>query len=140
MSRPHAPSARGVTLVEVTAALAAVSVLAAAALPALNTPLAKSRRADATEALLAIQLAQARHHADSGQYALDLAGLPGAARRSSQGWYELRLEVQGPEHWRAVARARADSPQAGDRECQEITLEVREGFVVQGPNPRCWSL
>lgn len=134
----HPP--RGVTLVEIATTAALASLLAAAALPALQSPLAKSRRADATEALLAIQAAQARHHADSGLYALDLSGLPGTGRRSAQGWYELTLEVSGPEHWRAVARARADSPQASDRDCTEISLEVREGFVVQGPNPRCWNL
>jgi type IV pilus assembly protein PilE len=136
----HTPRRRGFTLVEVAATTAVAAALAAAALPALHSPLAKSRRADAVQALLQIQAAQARHHADSGLYALDLGGLPGTGRRSEQGWYELSMEVQGPEHWRAVARARADGPQASDRDCQVLTLEAREGFVTQGPSPRCWNL
>ena len=129
----------GFTMVEVATTTAVAGILAAAALPALHSPLAKTRRADAVEALLAVQSAQARHHADSGLYALDIAGLPGTGRQSNQGWYEISLQVEGPEHWRALARARADGPQASDRECLVLTLEVRQGFVTQGPSPRCWN-
>jgi type IV pilus assembly protein PilE len=136
---PRRRAARGFTLVEVATAVAVVGILAAAALPALHSPLTKSRRADAVEALIAVQTAQARHHADRGLYALDLGGLPGTGRLSIQGWYEISLQIEGPEHWRALARARAGGPQASDRDCLVLTLEVREGFVTQGPNPRCWN-
>jgi hypothetical protein len=38
-----------------------------------------------------------------------------------------------------VAHARPDGGQAADRECNEITLRVDQGFVQHGPSARCWN-
>lgn len=129
---------RGFTLVELAIALGALAMLLAFALPTYEGRLATARRADATLALERIQIAQERHRALHGLYALDLTAL-GLAADSPEGLYRLALETGPGEGYTAVAQARAGGAQAHDTACGAISLRVEQGFATYGPSLRCWN-
>jgi type IV pilus assembly protein PilE len=130
----------GFTLVELMLVLAVAGLLATLAWPSLQSQLTKSRRADATAALQRLALAQARYHAAHGLYTDDPRALGAAAATlSPQGLYRIALAVGPGETYTAVARARADGPQARDTACAEISLRVEMGFAQRGPAPACWT-
>jgi type IV pilus assembly protein PilE len=131
-------SLAGFTLVEMAVAVGAAATLMALAWPSFKDHLAHARRADATMALERIQFAQERHHALHGLYADGLQAL-GSPTLSSEGLYQLSVEVGPGDRYLAVARARADGPQAKDTDCADITLSVQQGFATLGPTRRCWN-
>jgi type IV pilus assembly protein PilE len=128
----------GFTLVEMVVALAAVAMLAVMALPTFQGRLAEARRGDATAALQRIQVAQERYRDAHGAYASSLTPL-GVGVRSSEGLYDLAVEVGPGERYVGRARARADGAQAQDTACAEISLHVEQGFATLGPTTRCWA-
>lgn len=129
---------QGFTLTEVAIVCAIVGILATIALPSWRARELQAGRLDAIDALTRLQTAQERHRADHGLYAPQLSALR-IAPTSPQGRYALALELTGPEAYRASARARDDGPQAADRDCAALTLEVRSGFAQTGPSARCWN-
>jgi type IV pilus assembly protein PilE len=129
---------RGFTLIEAAIACGVLALLLTLTLPTFAGRLAHARRADATLALERIQIAQERHRALHGLYAQELSALH-AQSRSPEGLYDVTLEPGPAEVYVAVARARADGPQADDTACAEITLRVEQGFATLGPSPRCWN-
>ena len=130
--------ARGFTLVELAVAATAATTLVALAWPSLQDHLVRARRADATLGLEPTAFAQARHQALHGHYASALGPL-GSQSRSSEGLYEISLELGPGERYLAIATARADGPQARDAECGALTLSVDQGFSTLGPTRRCWN-
>lgn len=134
--------ARGFTLVELVVVMAMAAVLAAVALPAYTQHLAAGRRADAVAALMQLQMAQERHHANHGVYAGDRAALRGAGTPvSAQGFYDIVLQplhAAPGQGYVAEAVPRAGGPQARDSECPRLTLTVRDGIATRGPHRRCW--
>ncbi len=139
MQSTRRAAGRGFTLVEVMAVCAVAAVLAGVALPAYRGQLLRSGRGDAVEALTRVQLIQERFHAQQGVYADSLLRLPGAPQGlSAQGRYQLHLAA-ADGGYRVVARPVPGSPQAGDNDCPELTLDVRLGFSSIGPDARCWN-
>lgn len=138
---PRLPlAAGGWTLVEVVVVLAIVGLLAATAVPSQRASVERARRIDATAALLRLQVAQEQFRMRHGAYASTLASLTGAAgARSPEGLYSLDLRGAGADTVTLVAVARADGPQARDRDCAEITLQLNQGVADPGPNGRCWN-
>lgn len=135
-SRPGRPS--GFTLVELCIAAAVVAVLAAVALPSYRGHLLQAGRVDAVAALTRLQAAQEQHRSAHGLYAAQLGALRGVSAVSPEGRYTVSMALDGPEGYRATATVRAGGPQAGDRECSELTLDVVQGFATPGPSARCW--
>lgn len=133
-----APAARGFTLTELLLGVAVAGVLAGVALPQYQGALLKGRRADATSALGRLQAAEERQRAHHGAYSADFAAL-GLPARSEQGFYELQVELQGPEAYVARAVPAAGSPQQADADCPAIGLQVRLGFATALPDARCWN-
>jgi type IV pilus assembly protein PilE len=131
-----AAAARGFTLVECLAVCAVVAILSALALPSLRGQQLRAGRWDAVEALTRVQRAQEQYRSLHGLYAGDLTALRGAAAASPQERYRITLSVIGPEIYLASATARG--AQAGDRDCDTLTLEVTRGFPREGPTPACW--
>jgi type IV pilus assembly protein PilE len=131
---------RGVTLLEVALVCALAALLAAAAWPPARASWLRAGRGDAVEALTRLQMAQAQHHALHGLYASELSALRGVPQPfSTQGRYRVALDASDAEGWRASATALASGPQAGDHDCPQLTLEVRQGFASAGPSARCWN-
>lgn len=129
---------RGFTLIEIAIVLAISGLLAAIAMPAMESRMTAARRADATLALERLQAAQERHRALHGLYGHDARAL-GMPARSPEGLYEIRLEAGTGDTYLAVARPLPGGLQAGDEACPEITLQVVQGFATPGPHRRCWS-
>ena len=135
---PH--GSRGLTLVELAITCSLAAILAAVAWPSWQHHLVRAGRGDAVEALMKLELAQARHRMLHGLYASELAALQGVPQPlSTQGRYHVALDATSAEGWRASATAVAGGPQAADRDCLQLTMEVRQGFTSVGPSARCWN-
>jgi type IV pilus assembly protein PilE len=139
-SRPRATAARllrGLTLIEISIALAVVGIIAAAAWPSQQAQLQRARRMDGIAALTKLQWAQEQFRARHGRYSADLAGV--GPSRSPEGLYLLAVDEAAGDSVTLVARARADGPQQADGECRELTLRLNQGLADVGPSGRCWN-
>lgn len=133
---PCAPR-RGLTLVEVTVALAVVAVLSSVALPSFRSVQLRSHRADAANSLQRVQLAQEKYREKHGGYAERLDQLAGAfGPRSQQGFYQLELRSRGDQAYELVALAQGE--QAQDNACRTVTLRVEGALTFFGPEAACW--
>ena len=137
--RPSHRRAGGFTLVEVAIAATVAAVLAAVALPSYRSQQLRAGRVDAVAALTRLQAAQEQHRGLHGLYASQLRSLRGVAATSPQGRYGVALVSVSAEGYRATATALPGGPQADDRDCVELTLEVERGFARSGPSARCWQ-
>ncbi len=134
---------RGYSLVEVVAVLAILAVLAALSLPGFRAHILKGRRAEARDALHAVQLAQERFRSRSPRYAATLEELA-LANTTRSGLYRLRI-VQA-DATRYLVEAIAQGSQTSDHPCQLLTLRVEAGSVqTSGSDARggeqaqaCW--
>lgn len=137
---PRASAARrlrGLTLIEISIALAVVGIIAAAAWPSQLAQLQRARRMDGIAALTQLQFAQERFRAHHGHYSAQLAGV--GAGRSPEGLYLLAVDDAAVDTVTLVARARPDGPQQSDAECRELTLRLNQGLADVGPSGRCWN-
>jgi type IV pilus assembly protein PilE len=132
---------RGFTLLEILTALIVVGVLAAIAIPSWRTHLLRTRRADASATLLAVQKAQDSWFAGHARYA-DAAQL--GIGGSAHGWYTLELTVAADGlGYLATAQATRGSAQSPDERCSRFTIDhlgQRRAFDVGGVDrsPDCW--
>ncbi|HMA13128.1 MAG TPA: type IV pilin protein [Steroidobacteraceae bacterium] len=143
---------RGFTLVELLVALAIAAALAAIAWPGYRQVMHRSQRIEARLALLRLQYLQERHFADHHVYAggLGAEGSGGLAMPAvtEYGNYDLSvmLDVTG-QAYVVIARARPSGRQAGDRQCQALSIDAlgtRRSAAADGqwrpePGGGCWS-
>jgi type IV pilus assembly protein PilE len=129
-------TARGFTLIECMVVCAVSALLLTLAVPSFKAHDRRAGRLDAVQALTQLQMAQEQHRSRHGLYAGDLPPLRGVGARSTQGRYAISLAVIGPNAYTATAHALG--PQAGDADCNTLTLSVKEGFAQQGPHAGCW--
>jgi len=139
--------AAGFTLIETLAAVSIAGVLASIAYPSFEAPIQKARRTDALVALMQLQMAEERWHANHRRYAT-LAEL-GAASTSANRHYTMQV-VSADEEGFAL-RATATGLQARDEGCRYLMLSVSGANVVQASGPtaeaanpatanrRCWG-
>lgn len=144
-----AASSRGFTLLETVFAMTLGAIVLAAALPAYQDQLRRSRRADAMRALNDILLAQERWRAEHPSYSPDLASL-GLAAASPAGHYRIAMTGSGDSGYTVTAQATSPS-QAADLACRELRLTLAGGQLVQASADargavdasnaqRCWLL
>ncbi|AXE30408.1 pilus assembly protein PilE [Chromobacterium phragmitis] len=145
MTRPrHAIPSRfaGFSLLELLIALAVAAALAGIAVPAYQGHMQRSRRSDALEALYRLQQAQLRYRGFHSTYASTLADLktPYANGASAQGHYQLATGAgdDPASDFYVRAQAKPGGIQAGDRDCQTLTLVQRQQTVSLAP-PACWG-
>ncbi len=142
---------RGFSLTELLVVLAILGLLTAAAVPLWNAQVERSRRMDATNALMRIGVLQERFYFENGRYAGagDLAtptpeglGVGG----TEYGYYRLSLQaLEGDlvEGYEARALVDTDGPQAGDEQCRVFSLDStgrRAAENVDGDDTTaaCW--
>lgn len=127
---------RGFTLLECVVVALVVAVVSSIAWPSFRRHDLQAGRLDAVQALSRVQAAQEHHRSAHGLYATELSALSGTSAQSLQGRYAIHLAPDGPEGY--LARAQALGPQAQDRPCAALTLQVKQGFARHGPEASCW--
>jgi type IV pilus assembly protein PilE len=114
---------RGFTLVELMITIVIIAILSAIAVPAYRSYVQRSKRSEATSALLRIQAAQEKFFLQNNAYSANLAGAPpaglGMLTVTDGGNYNLALAVAAGGF---TATATATSTQADDSKCQTFTI------------------
>ncbi|AOZ51540.1 type IV pilin protein [Chromobacterium vaccinii] len=139
---PASLRTRGFSLLELLIALAVVAILAGIAITSYQSHMQRSRRSDALDALYQLQQAQIRYRGFHAEYASRLADLktPYASGVSAQKHYQLETGTgsKPASDFYVQATAKPGGAQAGDRDCQTITLTQRQQTVSLTP-PACWG-
>lgn len=118
--------ARAFSMVELLAVLAIVAVLAVLTLPTFRDRVLQGRRAEARDALLAVQLAQERHRASHPRYADRLEPLDRPATTPSS-LYRVRIVHADATSY--AIEAKAQGSQASDRRCRVLALRMQAGEI-----------
>lgn len=141
--RPHAVCS-GFTLGELMICLALMAILTALALPSYNAQQRQGRRADARQALLQIQLEQARWRGQHEQHTDQLSHLGWAHERSPLGHYQIAIEDATSAGYTLTATALGTQSQ--DTACNPMRLQLLDnasvvlssGADLQTDTARCW--
>lgn len=126
---------RGVTLIDLSMAVAVAGVLASIALPTYQVQVARAQRMEAVTALTRVQAVQEQFRAHHGSYALQLAALRGVVTDGSH--YRLTLASAHANGY--IARASWNGQGPRDEGCTELSLSVTDGIASHGPSERCWN-
>jgi type IV pilus assembly protein PilE len=129
------------TLIELLAVLAIVSLLITIAVPSYHEALRKSRRVDAATALFKIQLDQERYRAAHRHYAESLTALgwAGDATETPGGYYLVSLDAVADTRtdFRARAVPRPATDQVHDR-CGTLALDQGGPDLGDPAQAGCW--
>jgi type IV pilus assembly protein PilE len=132
----HDERCAGFTLLDVLIAVAIVAILASLALPSFHEALQRGRRVDAITSLLGVQVAQERWRANHTAYA-DLADL-GWTERSTEGYYQLRMEQTSAGSFLATAAPQPEGPQQDDT-CGMFAIDQRGPVLaIDYADGACW--
>jgi type IV pilus assembly protein PilE len=149
---------QGVTLIELMIVVAIVAVLAAIAYPSYRNQIRKSHRAEATAALLQIQVAQEKYFLQNNGYATTdalLAASPTAASNPGLGiptstnnnYYTISLETIAATATSYTATAIVTTKQADDTNCKAFTIDQTglrnsynstSSFITSTKTSGCW--
>jgi type IV pilus assembly protein PilE len=125
-------------------ALALMSILAALAIPSFNSQQRQARRADARQALLQVQLEQARWRGQHAQHAEQLSSLGWPGDRSALGHYQITIDAASSEGYTLTATPLGH--QAQDSDCNPMRLQLVDSALVvfssgadlQADAAKCW--
>jgi type IV pilus assembly protein PilE len=132
---------RGFTLLEVMIACAIIAILAAIAYPSYKTSIQKSRRADATTALLGVASQMERYSTEKGTYATATLGTGAGAvfpNHTENSYYNLSLANLTATTY--MVRAAPTGAQADDP-CGTLTYTEQGVKGVTGGSwtkAQCW--
>jgi len=114
---------RGFTLIELMITVVIIGILSAIAVPAYRSYVQRSKRSEATSALLRIQAAEEKFFLQNNAYSANLAGVPpaglGMVTVTESGNYNLALAVAAGGF---TATATTTSTQADDSKCRTFTI------------------
>ena len=131
---------RGYSLFEALVALAVLAILASVAVVSFSRQQLRSRRVEATVALLSVAVEQERAFARDQRYHASLTGVPpaglGLRDTTDSGWFQIELETSAEgDTFEAIATA--IGAQAADTHCAEFRLDAtgRRGAT----SADCWN-
>ncbi|MYM68282.1 prepilin-type N-terminal cleavage/methylation domain-containing protein [Pseudoduganella sp. FT55W] len=143
----------GFSLIELLVALVIVAVLTAAALPAYQQQVIRTRRSEAQSALLKLMMQQERFHSQHNTYIAFSAGVADAEARQFHWWsgasapasaYEIEgkacdgeLITQCVQLIARPGTAQVDS-RFHDDDCRTLTLTSTGQRAASGSAPGCW--
>lgn len=127
------PTRTGFTLFELLVTLAIMSLLLAISYPSFSNALQQSRRTQALQGLLSLQLQQQAYRLDHPQYSDNINQFT----LSPSEYYEFSIEVADASGYRLKARAQGSqvSDKAQGVSCQILTLDSGDNKT---PLP-CWQ-
>jgi type IV pilus assembly protein PilE len=140
---------RGFTLAEILTVVVVIAVLAAIAVPLWRVHLLRVRRADAIQALIAVQNAEDKYFGRQARYASgpqlvspEPEGL-GLAPRSPRRFYEIEVRSADGLAFTATARTSQTAGQVGDARCTEFSIDqngMRRAVDADGKDRSadCW--
>lgn len=131
----HTPS--GFTLTELVIVLAIVGILLAIAIPSYQQYVLRSRRAEALEALLALEQRQQRYYLFHNAFSAQTASL-GLSTATATGLYSLAINSASAGGY--LATATASGTQQSDTGCTVLTIRVDS--VASGSTlapTGCWN-
>ena len=130
--------AAGFTLIELMITVAVIGILASVALPAYNSYITKSRRADAISALGQLQLRLESWRADCPSYAN--SGCTGRTYPSATSeYYTIAIPTATATAYTLTA---TPGSRQSDGECGTLTLSFASGTVTRsasGSGTNCWA-
>lgn len=131
-------AARGFSLIELMIVLAIVAILAAVALPAYQSQVQKTRRADAIQALEYAAARQEQHYFENSGYSSDIAEIGGS--RSPEGFYTISVNTAGDRQSYTLTATRT-GVQQDDSLCGDYSLTQAGQRTVTGTAGEsvCWS-
>jgi len=132
----------GFTLIELLVAISIVGLLATIAYPSFQDALRKARRADATNTLLKIQIAQEKYRTRHPVFAGDLADLPvhinGTTYISAEGNYRITMNYANELAYEVEAVPVSGGNQEDD-ECRSFVLNQSGPVFDTDSSKACWN-
>lgn len=137
---PHSHNrVKGFTLIELLLVIAIIGILAAIAIPNYQDYKTKSRRSEATSALMQIAAKQEQYFMDNRTYTADLTDLGYSASPfiTENGYYSISANV--PTAFEFTLTATAAGLQSGDAACARFTLDHEGSKGHTGTAASCWQ-
>ena len=141
-------AALGFTLIELMIAVLIISILSAIAVPSYRNYILRSRRTDATTALMRLQAAEEKYYLQYNTYTANLTdGAPdglGIGTGTENSYYTLAVALQPlGVGYTATATPSATGRQSDDGKCTTFTITHtgQKGATGSASNPRetCWQ-
>lgn len=134
---------KGFTLIELMIVVAVAAVLAAIAIPAYQDYVTRAKRADAKDALLAVQLAEEKWRANNTTYTALMSnlGYPGdTAQDSADDHYKVTVtNATGTTY--TITAVPQGTQATNDTECANFILDQNDTKTVSGTGSadNCWN-
>jgi len=130
----------GFSLIELIIVIGILIIFISIAVPSYNEYVFKSNRSDAITALLNLHLAQERWRAQNASYthSLDDIWVEGS-NKSSQGFYELSIDVAKTNKNEFLMTATAIAQQANDEKCKVFRITQNGADKSTAEKSKCWG-
>lgn len=129
----------GFSMMELMISIAIVAILAAIAIPSYLSYIKSSRRSDALQTLLSIQLQQEKYRLNHNTYGT-LAEVWAGDTTSDGGYYTIGISGVSASGYTITATATGD--QVGDKQngvtCSPLSLVNTNGVITKTPTA-CWA-